>query len=53
VFILRWTIWVDHVACVGVLNNAYVTSSGNRMGECNLHDPEVDGKVIYKFISKW
>ena len=46
-------ILADHVACMGVLNNTYVTSSGKRMGECNLQDPELDGRVIYKFISKW
>jgi hypothetical protein len=37
---------------MGVLNNTYVSSSGKRMGGCNLLDPELDGRVIYKFISK-
>jgi hypothetical protein len=46
--------WKEHVVCMGNRRGAYRVLVGKPEGKNHLEDPDVDGRIILKWIfSKW
>jgi hypothetical protein len=54
--VIKWKTmrWVGHVAYMGERRGAYRILVGRPEGRNHLRDPDIDGKVILKWIfKKW